>query len=327
MSLHVEYQWEHQLLNLARDALNTYARERHFHGDKQVLAAAYNYCDSLTRSNSRTFYLASAFLPPEKRQAVRALYAFCRVTDNIVDNAESLDHRQEQLHLWQARVMAEHQPASDPVALAWADTRARYNIPDGYVKQLIDGVARDLYQRHYETFDDLTEYAYGVASTVGLMSMHIIGFSSEDALPYAVKLGVALQMTNILRDVAEDWYAGRLYLPRAELEAYGLDATDLDRASLSDHWREFMRFQINRNRKLYRDASHGIAMLHRDGRFAVTAASELYQAILRDIEACDFQVFDRRARLGLMDKLTLLPGIWWRSYRIRSPQVREPVAS
>ena len=327
MSLHVEHPWEHQLLNWARDARNTYSRERYSHVDGQVLAAAYHYCDSITRSNSRTFYLASAFLPPEKRQAVRALYAFCRVTDNIVDNSDHLNDREEQLHVWQKRVMAEYPPASDPVALAWADTRARYNIPDGYVQQLINGVARDLYQQRYETFDELTEYAYGVASTVGLMSMHIVGFSGEDALPYAVKLGVALQMTNILRDIAEDWYAGRLYLPRAELEAYGLDMVSLNHTAPTNRWREFMRFQIHRNRKLYHAARPGIAMLHRDGRFAITAASELYQAILSDIEACDFQVFDRRARLGLMDKLTLLPGIWWRSYRIRAPQIREPVAS
>ena len=327
MSLHVEHPWEHQLVTWARDALKTYPRADHSRIDGNVLAAAYRYCDSITRNSSRTFHLASAFLPPEKRRATRALYAFCRITDNIVDNSANPHSKQEELELWRTRIMSQHPLASDPVALAWADARARFNIPDGYVEQLIDGVARDLVQNEYESFDELTEYAYGVASTVGLMSMHIIGFTGEEALPYAVKLGVALQMTNILRDIADDWYAGRLYLPRQELVAFGLDPTRLDRVAKGDRWRAFMRFQINRNRKLYEAASPGIALLNRDGRFAITAAYELYQAILGEIESRDYQVFAGRAHVGTISKLSLLPGIWWRSYRARPDRIDDQVAS
>ena len=123
-----------------------------------------------------------------------------------------------------------HPSADDPVGLAWSDTRHRYAIPERYAEQLIEGVTRDLHQKRYETFDDLSTYAYSVASTVGLMSMHIIGFHSVEAIPYAIKLGVALQMTNILRDVGEDWRMGRLYLPQRNSHDSFLTEDDLDRA-------------------------------------------------------------------------------------------------
>src|SRR5690606_24962805 len=128
---------------------------------------------------------------------------------------------------WCRRLSNPHPAAHDPVPLAWADTQARYRIPQGYADPLIRGVARDLTQNRYHSFAELADYAYGVASTVGLMSMHIIGFTGRDAVPYAVKLGVALQLTNILRDVGEDWRAGRLYLPLDELAAFGLDEADI----------------------------------------------------------------------------------------------------
>ena len=168
-------------------------------------------------------------------------------------------------------------------------------------------------QKRYQTFEDVAAYAYGVASTVGLMSMHIIGFSGRQAIPYAIRLGIALQVTNILRDVAEDWEMGRLYLPLDELAEYGLDEGDIAAGQTTERWRSFMRFQIARNRLLYAEAWDGIAMLNRDGRLAVAAAGELYRAILDDIEAHDYDVFHRRAHVGAFGKLGKLPGIWWRN--------------
>jgi phytoene synthase len=199
------------------------------------------------------------------------------------------------------------------VALAWADARARYGIPVGYAEQLIDGVARDLTFKRYRTFDELAAYSYGVASTVGLMAMHIIGYGGEQALPYAVKLGVALQVTNILRDVAEDYRAGRVYLPAEELEHFDLTDADLQRGRVDQRWRAFMRFQIERNRRLYAEALPGIAALQSEGRFAIAAAAELYRAILTDIEANDYDVFSRRAHISTKGKVARLPKIWWRS--------------
>src|SRR6185437_14455354 len=167
--------------------------------------------------------------------------------------------------------------------------------------------ARDLRQQRYSTFAELADYCYGVASTVGLMVMHIVEFQSEDAMPYAVKLGIALQLTNILRDVEVDWQAGRLYLPLDELAQFGLTEADVARGVVDDRWRAFMRYQIARARSLYAEAEQGSALLDAEGRFAIAAAAGLYQAILGDIEAHDYDVFRRRAHIGSWSKLQRLP--------------------
>lgn len=314
MSLRI-HTWEHRLLSLANEALSTATPDAPaIVSDKELLVQAYAHCRAVTARHSRSFYLASGLLPAEKRQAARALYAFCRVSDDIVDG--SLDRTEARLATWRRQALRPHPARTDLVALAWADTRARYRIPERYAEQLIDGVARDLVQTRYTTFADLTTYAYGVASTVGLMSMHIIGFAGPQAVPYAIKLGVALQVTNILRDVAEDWRAGRVYLPQEDLQAFGLTEADLAAGVVDDRWRAFMRFQIERNRQLYREAWPGIALLEPDGRFAIAAASQLYQAILTDIETHDYDVFKRRAHVTGWGKLRRLPGIWWQSKRL-----------
>lgn len=301
--LPLAYEAEHQGVDIDSLSVN----------DRVTLDYAYAYCDAMTSTHSRTFYTATRLLPPQRRRAMQALYAFCRRSDDIVDSSGSSQGKtQALLAAWRQIVLSAEPPADDLVALAWADTRLRYHIPTQYAEQLLDGVERDLYQKRYRTFEELAAYAYGVASTVGLMSMHIIGFAGEQAIPYAVELGVALQLTNILRDVAEDWNCGRLYLPQDELAAFGLTEADLDRGEVDERWRAFLRFQIERNRRLYLEARPGIAFLHRDGRFAVAAASDLYAAILTDIEAHDYDVFHRRAHVSTWGKLCRLPGIWWR---------------
>ncbi len=318
--MQLEHAWEHSLLDLAYEALHRHDERRHderaghaadYNGE--VLAAAYAYCDRMTAVNSRSFHLASGLLPGHQREAVRALYAFCRVSDDIVDRAAG--NRCSQLEEWRRLATTNHPPSDQPVALAWAHARQHYEVPGRYAEQLIDGVARDLAQSRYQTFAELASYCYGVASTVGLMSMHIIGFAGNQAIPYAIKLGVALQMTNILRDVGEDWRAGRVYLPQAELAEYGLSEADLAAGEVTDRWRAFMQFQIERNRRLYAESLPGIVLLHKDGRFAINAAAELYQGILDAIERADYDVFSHRAYVGKWGKLRMLPGIWWRSRR------------
>jgi phytoene synthase len=168
----------------------------------------------------------------------------------------------------------------------------------------------------YATFSDLATYSYGVASTVGLMAMHIVGFSGPEAVPYAVRLGVALQMTNILRDVGEDFRAGRVYLPQGELIAHGLGEGDIGRGVVTGGWRAFMRFQIERTRSLYAEAWEGIRLLEPEGRLAIAAASEFYQGILDDIESHDYDVFTRRAGLSTWGKLRRIPSLWWKLHRI-----------
>lgn len=304
--------WEQSLLSLAHEArptarppLSTARR------NETVLRQAYAHCETLTAQHSRSFHLASSLLPAHKRGAARALYAFCRTSDDLVDRPSG--DVWARLSQWRQRVALVEPPADDPIALAWADTCSRFHIPHRYAEQLIDGVARDLHQSRYDTFDELAGYAYGVASTVGLMSMHIIGFAGPAAIPYAIKLGVALQMTNILRDVGQDWQMGRVYLPQQELAAFELSEADIAAGQVDTRWRAFMQFQIERNRRLYAEAWPGIALLNRDGRFAIAAAAGLYRAILDDIERHDYDVFHYRAYVGGWEKLSLLPGIWWAS--------------
>jgi len=308
--------WEPKLLSLAHEALHPVVpAEPKIMFDRALLEQAYRHCEDVTARHSRSFYLASSLLPQHKRQAVRALYAFCRVTDDIVD--EGTTNTEEALASWRRQNASVPKPiGNNPVAVAWADTQLRHRIPHRYAEQLIDGVGRDMHQTRYNTFADLATYAYGVASTVGLMSMHIIGFTGPEAIPYAIKLGVALQITNILRDIGEDWQIGRIYLPAEELQAFGLSEADLAAGTVDDRWRAFMRFQIERNRQLYREAWPGIAMLDPDGRFAIAAAAQLYQAILKNIEVNDYDVFNRRAYVSSWDKLRMLPGIWWQSKQL-----------
>jgi len=305
--------WEHILLPLAYEAEHQSSAPSYLRlYDSGLLARAYAHCDSITSTNSRTFYMATGLLPADKRRAMRALYAFCRLSDDIVDCSES--DTEELLNAWRRRVLTPEPPPGDLVTIAWADTRFRYQIPQRYAEQLIDGVGRDLSQKRYHSFEDMARYAYGVASTVGLMSMHIIGFAGEQAIPSAIKLGIALQITNILRDVGEDWANGRLYLPMDEMAAFGLSEADLDKGQVNAHWRAFLRFQIERNRRLYIEANPGIALLNKDGRFAVAAASDLYRAILSDIEKHDYDVFNRRAHVNAWGKICRLPRIWWRNW-------------
>lgn len=302
--------WEHRLIRLAGNVAQPATRPIAQLASDATLKPAYALCGKIAAEHSKSFYLASALLPSDKRAAARALYAFCRTVDDIVDETGAAN-RSEELDYWRGIARGGLQPRpGDLVAQAWADTSSRCRIPTRYAIQLIDGVACDLTQSHYASFDDLATYCYGVASTVGLMSMHIVGFESNEAVPYAIRLGVALQLTNILRDVGEDLRAGRIYLPQDELAAYGISEVDLTRGEVTPRWRAFMRFQVARTRQLYAEAEGGIRFLTRDGQLAIGAASRFYQGILDAIEANDYNVFTQRAHLGMWGKLRRLPKLW-----------------
>ncbi len=337
-----QHPWERRLLAWAAEGLAYGPPVQAPMRDARLLDQAYAHCDKIAREQGRTFYKASGLLPDEKRRAARALYAFCRITDDIIDRAG--DEPAAALTAWKQRSLVSPPLAAAPLAaaplaaapspddlvvLAWSDTRARYHIPTSYAEQLIDGVARDLTTTRYACFDDLAAYCYGVASTVGLLSMHIIGFAGREAIPYAVKLGVTLQLTNILRDVREDWTAGRVYLPQDELAAFGLSDADISALStagcrgedgVTDRWRAFMRFQIERNRQLYDEATLGIAWLDPAGRFAIAAAAGLYRDILEVIAARDGDVFSQRAKPRTRTALPRAVGLWWRSQGPPVPQ-------
>jgi 15-cis-phytoene synthase len=308
--MQVQANWENHLLDLAGQIPHPQTKPffSYWAGDAS-LQKAYKQAEKITSEHSKSFTFASALLPEEKRSAVRALYAFCRTVDDIVD--ESWDAGSNSaLDYWRNMIETASFDANDLVAAAWADTLTRYHIPRHYALQLIDGVARDLVQARYQTFEELATYCYGVASTVGLMSMHIIGFKTPRAVPYAIKLGVALQMTNILRDVGEDYHNGRLYLPREELAFHGIQEADIAAGRVTDSWRQFMKFQIDRTRQLYTESWEGVKMLEREGQLAIGAASVFYQGILDMIEKNDYDVFTRRASLSALGKVSRIPSLW-----------------
>jgi phytoene synthase len=279
------------------------------------LAEAYRHCADLTRVHSRSFFLSSHFLPREKRAAIRALYAFCRTSDDIVDQASEGVERE--LAHWVALAQAPQPPQHHPVLVAWQDTVARYTIPQALANELLAGVAMDLTVSRYATFDDLWLYCYRVASVVGLIAMHIVGHE-EGATPYAVSLGVALQLTNILRDVGEDAQRGRIYLPQEDLRRFGLCDEDILHGRCDERFRALMRFEIARAHALYEEAWPGIALLSRDSQFAIGAAAEVYRGILHKIVAHDYDVFSQRAHLSLAEKLLVLPRMWRRLRALRT---------
>lgn len=286
------------------------------------IAWAYRVCAEVIREHSKSFYFSARFLPNGKRQGIMALYAFCRLSDDLVDRADRGEGRSEialraeaatALDRWAAANRASTVSHDNAVIAAWADTRLRCSIPGELADDLIAGVRMDLTVGRYDTWDDLWVYCYRVASTVGLMSMYITGTDTLNAVPYAVQLGVALQLTNILRDVGEDARAGRVYLPQEDMLRFGYTQEELYSGVVNRQFVELMRFQIARANALYDAAMPGIAMLPRDSRLAVSAAASVYRGILDKIAQANYDVFSRRAHLSLGEKVKSLPGLWWRT--------------
>ncbi len=289
------------------------------------LETAYQHAEDATRHYSKSFYFATSWLPKAERRAVRALYGFCRATDNLVDDAPPLDG-QTTLDNWRARVNGSPDGhADDPLLTAWADTRDRYKVPQSYADELIEGCEMDLTRDRYQTFPELERYCYCVASTVGLMVMHIFGTTTgvnyEDAKPYAIKLGVALQLTNILRDVGEDAHQrGRIYLPLEDLECFSVSEEDILHGQLNGDMIRLLQFEIERAHHLYEEAWPGIGFLAEKARFSVAVASDVYRGILGKIIANQYDVFNKRAFLTKSEKLRRIPGIWVRTQRLATPE-------
>lgn len=290
---------------------------------------AYDACTRIVKTHSASFYFSAALLPPGKRQAVLALYAFCRLSDELVDGAASRGlapaATAHELAAWARRCAAPHPPAgeTEPVVLAWADTRRRFGIPQVLADELLVGVHMDLTIARYATWAALWIYCYRVAATVGQMSLYITGAVHPAAAPYAIRLGVALQLTNILRDVGADARQGRIYLPLADLARFGYPPRDLLAGVRDARFVALMQFEIARARALYAQAWPGIRLLARDSRLAVAAAATIYRAILARIETNGYDVFTRRARVSPGAKLALLPRAWWAMQTVGSRQNEE----
>ncbi len=286
--------------------------------------AAIASIESVIRKHSKTFFFATGLLPTPKRQAIRSLYAFCRASDDLVDCG---DTQQSDLDNWRAEVNLPSARQKQAILLSWSIVRERYQIDRQYERELLDGIEMDLTFQPYQTWQDLKVYCYRVASTVGLLSMPIIGLarnaSFHQASSYAINLGLALQLTNILRDVGEDALRGRVYFPLEDLQRFGLSIQDILNKVYDSRFTALMRFEIERARQLYCDALPGIKLLSASARPAVGAAALLYRAILDEIEAIEYQVHDIRAHTSGWKKIRMLPEIFLRIARLPHLESRE----
>ncbi|MEO7771594.1 MAG: phytoene/squalene synthase family protein [Gemmatimonadaceae bacterium] len=277
------------------------------------------HCQQIVRAHARTFWLASRFLPAHKRRAAFAMYAFCRVADDLVDTGSGASSElalrvREYRDALEAAL--EGRP-SGPVFRELAFAAREYGVPACVLRELLDGVARDCAPAQYDTWDELSRYCEGVASSVGEMCTHVFGVVGDErvrerATVHARTLGTAMQLTNILRDVGEDARAGRCYLPTEDLERFGLtrDAVLGARLAHDDAWKELMRFEIARARSLYEYAMPGIPLLSPDSRRCATACAVGYAGILGAIERIEYDTFATRARLGTAERASVLWQAW-----------------
>ncbi|MCB2197854.1 phytoene/squalene synthase family protein [bacterium] len=289
--------------------------------------ASFELARLTTAEWSKSFYLASSLLPKEKRWATYALYAYCRLVDNIVDQprparsrleiVRELDSIVHELHVAYRTGESEH-----PVLRAFIQVAFEYSIPLEHALDLIRGVKMDLELDRYESFEQLYLFSYRVASVVGLMMTHVLGYSHPVALRYAEELGIAMQLTNIMRDVEEDADANRIYLPREDLDNYGVREEDILDGQMTDNLRDLMAFQVNRAHCYYESADRGIALLDPSSRFAIRAASRIYRGILTQIEEQDFNPFRGRVFLPKKKKLSLI-ALEYLSQLIRAEETKD----
>lgn len=289
-------------------------------GQATTLDGAYRYCRQIARHHAKTFYLAATFLPKPQQNPIFAMYALLRTVDDLVDLAEdkltngriTREEINSLLDDWKSRLhdCYEGQSGDEPIMMAWHDTLKSYPIPIELPLDLIDGVAMDIEFTPFETFDELYVYCYKVASVVGLMTSEIFGYTDKMALEHAIELGIAMQLTNILRDIGEDVDRGRIYIPLEDLRRFGYSREEFMNKTMNDRFLELMKFQIDRARSYYRSSDKGIPMLLPSSRLAVAISSVNYANILRSIEENGYDVFNRRAFRTLPQKLATLPTVW-----------------
>ena len=289
------------------------------------VADSYEECHRIARASHSNFYYAFFLLSKPKRDALAALYAFMRLVDDVSDENQSLLAKQRGLAKWRAafdEAVTGHSQLFDgnaamplpsetvygeaEVLPALVDTMHRYKIPARYLHDLISGAEMDLMVRTYPTFDRLREYCYRVAGTVGLTCTHVFGFHDARALDLAEKLGLAFQLTNIIRDVHEDYKLGRVYLPEEDLQRYGVSSKDFGRSETTLGVRELLRFEAERAWQLYEEGSALLGLIDTDSRGALWLLVHTYSALLGRIELLDFAVFGERVRLSKAEKMMFI---------------------
>ena len=272
--------------------------------------AAFEYARRITAYYSKSFYVSARILPADRRWATYALYGFCRHCDNLIDTPRQrtrseifgeIEFLTEELQIAYNTGESEH-----PVIRAFILVAKRYGIPIEYPLDLLKGVAMDIQQARYITFDELTFFCYRVASVVGLMMTHILGYKDKRAFEYAKLLGIAMQLTNILRDIKEDKEMGRIYLPQADLSVFGVSNQDILNEKMTPQLRALMKFQIKRADRYYSEAIPGISLLKTESQYAIYSAARIYRGILRQIEARNYNPFSSRVFVSSTQKIGIL---------------------
>jgi phytoene synthase len=282
-----------------------------------TLSEAQAYCTAVTKRSGSNFYYSFLFLPRDRRDAIYAVYAFCREVDSAVDDPPPGSDPQKALRRWREELAAAYQGTPTyPVAVSLAAHARRLAIPREYFEELITGVEMDLTTSRYATFDDLYRYCYRVASIVGLICLHVFGARSSAARDYAVNLGIAFQLTNILRDLGTDADRGRIYLPQEDLARFGYSEADLLGRTYSPQFLDLMRFESSRARQFYEKARKAADALQPADRRALRVAEIMrgvYARILDRIEASGYRVFGPRISLTPPHRLAIAAGVWLRS--------------
>jgi phytoene synthase len=269
------------------------------------LRAAYEQCRRLHAEHGRTYYLATLLLPPAKRPHVWALYSFARYADEFVDSLDTPDP--QALLDWGAQFLQRigDGTAQEPIGRAMLHTMRRWSIPRAHVEAFLDSMRMDITVTGYPTYADLERYMYGSASVIGLQMLPILEPVGSGAGPRARALGEAFQMSNFIRDVAEDLERGRVYLPQEDLDAFGVTREALRPGPAHQQVRELLKFEIDRTRRLYAFAEPGIELLHPTSRDCVRTAFTLYGDILDEVERADYQVLDRRMAVPVRRRLSV----------------------
>ncbi len=281
-----------------------------------LLAQSYEECHRIARSSHSNFYYAFFLLPKKRRDGLAALYAFMRLVDDVADEGNDLAVKQRGLAKWRAaldevanangRAITSALPGAAEVLPALVDTMRRYNMPARYLHDLISGAEMDLTVRSYPTFDRLREYCYRVAGTVGLTCTHVFGFRDARALDLAEKLGLAFQLTNIIRDVRDDYAMGRVYLPDEDLAQYNVNREDFARSEATLGVRELLRFEAQRAWQCYEEGAALLTLVEPESRAALWLLVHTYSALLARIEDLDFAVFGECVRLSKGEKLVFI---------------------
>ena len=274
----------------------------------------HDYCQDKAAKSGSSFYYSFMFLPPERRQAITALYAFCREVDDVVDECHDLSLAQTKLEWWRQEVGRVYGGTpTHPVGHALKDVIKGFRLPQEQLLEIIDGMAMDLSQTRYLDFKGLQLYCYRVASVVGLLAAEIFGYQDRQTLKYAHDLGLAFQLTNIIRDVGEDARRGRIYLPIEDLQRFDVPAKDLLEARYSDAFRELMAFQAERAEKFYDQAFAQLPAIDRKAQRPGLVMAAIYRTLLREIARDGFLVLDRRTSLTPLRKVWLAGTTWFRA--------------